>query len=117
MADCSLGLEGWAEGMLERVILIGMWSFGTIGFLLLIPRRQWREGIMAGLIFQTFIWGCDMPAFQFGLLSAPVREFPQASDLAITIIISFIPLSFPSSMFTRDGKAVCGPDFVTFSFG
>ncbi|WP_102273091.1 CBO0543 family protein [Cytobacillus massiliigabonensis] len=80
--------------MMEHFILAAMWIFGFIGFILFIPRKNRRKGIFAFMIFQAFIWLCDMPSFKFGLLSAPVREFPKATDLAITIDYFFYPVLF-----------------------
>lgn len=80
--------------LLERLILVAMWLFGIIGFILFIPRKDWRKGFLAFLMFQAIIWLCDMPSFQIGLLSAPVREFPKATDLPITIDYFFYPVLF-----------------------
>lgn len=82
---------------IEHIILAAMWVFGFLGFILFIPRKNIRHGLLAYLMFQAIIWLCDMPAFEFGLLSAPVREFPKATDLAITINYFFILYCFPST--------------------
>ncbi|MEF2967320.1 CBO0543 family protein [Paenibacillus sp. M1] len=79
---------------MERSILTAMWLIGLVCFFGLIPRERRRKGFLAFLMFQAFIWLCDMPAFQYNLLSAPVREFPKASDLAITINYFFYPVLF-----------------------
>jgi hypothetical protein len=80
--------------LMERLILIAMWLFGFVGFILFIPRQDRRKGFLAFLMFQAIIWLCDMPSFQYGLLSAPVREFPKATDLPITIDYFFYPVLF-----------------------
>jgi hypothetical protein len=80
--------------LVERLILLAMWLFGFIGFIVFIPRQYRRKGFLAYLIFQAIIWLCDMPSFQLGLLSAPVREFPKATDLPITIDYMFYPVLF-----------------------
>lgn len=80
---------------MEHLILLAMWLFGFIGFILFIPRQDRRKGFLAFLMFQAIIWFCDMPSFQFRLLSAPVREFPKATDLPITIDYFFYPVCFP----------------------
>ncbi|PKR86438.1 CBO0543 family protein [Heyndrickxia camelliae] len=80
--------------LIERMILVAMWLFGIVGFILFIPRKDWRRGLFAFLMFQAIIWLCDMPSFQFGLLSAPVREFPKATDLPVTIDYLFYPALF-----------------------
>jgi hypothetical protein len=80
--------------LVERLILLAMWLFGIIGFIVFIPRQARRKGFLAFLLFQAIIWLCDMPSFQLGLLSAPVREFPKATDLPITIDYIFYPVLF-----------------------
>jgi hypothetical protein len=87
---------------MEHLILLTMWLFGFVGFLLFIPRKDRRKGYLAFLMFQAIIWLCDMPSFQYGLLSAPVREFPKATDLAITINYFFIPFCFPYFTLKRE---------------
>lgn len=78
----------------EHLILAAMWIFGFLGFILFIQKKNLRKGLLAYSIFQSIVWLCDMPAFEFGLLSAPVREFPKATDLAITINYLFYPFLF-----------------------
>lgn len=83
--------------LMEHLILVAMWLFGFIGFIgfiLFIPRNKRREGFFAAIMFQAIIWLCDMPAFTFGLLSAPVRELPKATDLALTINYFFYLVLF-----------------------
>ncbi len=80
--------------LMDYLIMAAMWIFGFVGFLLFIPRKDRRKGVFASLMFQAIIWLCDMPAFKYGLLSAPVREFPKATDLAITIDYFFYPVLF-----------------------
>ncbi|WP_285879833.1 CBO0543 family protein [Neobacillus mesonae] len=71
-----------------------MWLFGIAGFILFIPRKDRRKGILAYLMFQAIIWLCDMPSFKYGLLSAPVRILPKATELTITINYIFYPVLF-----------------------
>jgi hypothetical protein len=80
--------------LMEHLILLAMWLLGFIGFIMFIPLHDRRKGFLAFLMFQAIIWLCDMPSFQFGLLSAPVREFPKATDLPITIDYFFYPVLF-----------------------
>ena len=80
--------------LMERLILVAMWLFGFVGFILFIPRKNRRKGLFAFMMFQSIIWLCDMPAFKYGLLSAPIREFPKATDLALTINYFFYPALF-----------------------
>ncbi|MBL4954354.1 hypothetical protein JK635_19515 [Neobacillus sp. YIM B02564] len=80
--------------LMEHLILLAMWLFGFIAFLLFIPRKEWRKGLLAFLMSQAVIWLCDMPSFKYGLLSAPVRELPKATDLPLTINYFFYPVLF-----------------------
>jgi hypothetical protein len=80
--------------ILEHWILVAMWLSGFLGFILFIPRKDRRKGFLAFLMFQAIIWLCDMPAFYFDLLSAPIREFPKATDLPLTIDYILYPVLF-----------------------
>ncbi|MFJ8256640.1 CBO0543 family protein [Peribacillus asahii] len=80
--------------LMEHLILVAMWLLGFVGLILFIPRKNRRKGLFAFMMFQAIIWLCDMPAFKYGLLSAPVREFPKATDLALTINYFFYPALF-----------------------
>lgn len=80
--------------LMERLILVAMWLLGLVGFILFIPRKDLRKGFMAFSMFQSFNWLCDMFSFNYGLISAPVREFPKATDLPITINYLFYPVLF-----------------------
>ncbi|MFT4416183.1 CBO0543 family protein [Fredinandcohnia humi] len=79
---------------INYVILVAMWLLGFIGLFLIIPRKNRRKGFLAFLMFQAIIWLCDMPAFTYGLLTAPVRELPKATDLPLTIDYFFYPVLF-----------------------
>jgi hypothetical protein len=80
--------------LMEHMILAAMWLFGFIGFILFIPNKYRRKGLLAAIMFQAFIWLCDMPSFTYGLLSAPVRILPKATDLTVTINYFFYPILF-----------------------
>ncbi|OLS40077.1 hypothetical protein [Bacillus sp. MRMR6] len=45
--------------IIERLILVAMWAFGIISFILFITRKKLREGTLAILLFQAFIWLYD----------------------------------------------------------
>lgn len=89
---------------LEHVILIAMWLVGIVGFVLFITRKDRREGLFSLMVFQSFVWLCDMFSFEFGLLSAPVRLFPKATDLALTINYIFYPVLFSIYYVKRKSK-------------
>lgn len=80
--------------LLDYMILIALWPLGIICWYLFIPNNKRREGFLALMMFQAIIWFCDMPAFRFGVISAPVRLFPKATDLALTINYIFYPVLF-----------------------
>lgn len=86
--------------LMDYVILAAMWLFGIAGFILLIPRQDRRKGLLAFMVFQSFIWLFDMPSFTYDLLSAPVRLLPKATDLTVTINYLFYPVLF-SIFYTR----------------
>lgn len=79
---------------MDYFILIAMWIIGIIGFIVFIPRKEKRKGILVFMIFQAIIWLCDMFSFSNNLLSAPVRFFPKATDLTVTINYLFYPMLF-----------------------
>lgn len=78
----------------EHFVLLAMWLIGFCILFLFIPRQNRREGILASIMFQAIIWLCDIPSFYFEVFSAPVREFPKASALPITIDYFFYPILF-----------------------
>lgn len=80
--------------LMERLILVAMWLFGFVGLILFIPRKDLRKGFLALMVFQSIIWLCDMFSFKYDLLNAPVRLFPKATDLTITINYFFYPVLF-----------------------
>ncbi|BDH61676.1 hypothetical protein MTP04_18060 [Lysinibacillus sp. PLM2] len=80
--------------LMDHLILVAMWLFGFVGMILFIPRKDLRKGFLALMMFQSIIWLCDMFSFKYGLLSAPIRIFPKATDLAITINNFFYPVLF-----------------------
>lgn len=79
---------------MEHLILIAMWLLGIVGFIVFIPRKDVRMGLLSLLIYQSVIFNCDMFAFKYDLLSAPIRIFPKATHLAITINYIFYPVLF-----------------------
>jgi hypothetical protein len=99
------------------MILVAMWLFGIVGFILFIPHKDRRKGLLAAIMFQAFIWLCDMPSFKCGLLSAPVRIFPKATDLTVTINYFFYPVCLRYFMYIGKQTTVYGIDLHTFSYG
>ncbi|WP_127533927.1 CBO0543 family protein [Paenibacillus kobensis] len=89
----------------ERLVLVLMWLSGALVLVVFIPSNKRREGALALLVLQAIIWLCDLFAFRYGLLSAPVREFPKATDLSITINYFFYPALFAVFYSRRKEKA------------
>ena len=90
--------------LMDHMIQAAMWLFGFIGFILFIPNKDRRKGLLAAFMFQAFIWLCDMPSFTYGLLSAPVRILPKATDLTVTINYFFYPILFAIFFVHRNVK-------------
>lgn len=90
--------------LMERLILVAMWLFGFVGLFLFIPQKDRRKGFLAFLMFQAVIWLCDIPAFKYDLLRAPVRELPKATDLPLTIDYFFYPVLFAIYYVHRSSK-------------
>lgn len=78
--------------LMEHYILIALWLIGIAIFMLFIPRTHLREALLSLMVFQAVIWLFNIPAFLFGLVSAPIREFPKAHDLPITLNYFFYPV-------------------------
>lgn len=89
----------------ERSVLVLMWLSGAAASVAFIPPHKRREGALAFLVFQAIIWLCDLFVFRYGLFSAPVREFPKATDLSITIDYFFYPVMFAVFYVRRKEKA------------
>jgi hypothetical protein len=99
---------------MEHLILLLMWLFGFVGFILLVPKKDWRKGFLAFMMFQAIIWLCDMPAFKYDLLRAPVRELPKATDLPLTIDYFFYPVLFSIFYVHRRVKGSLGSRITYF---
>ncbi|WP_240758487.1 CBO0543 family protein [Lysinibacillus sp. SGAir0095] len=91
-----------------------MWIFGIVGFILFSARKDLRKGFLALMMFQAIIWLCDMLSFKYGLLSAPVREFPKAIDLSITINYFFYPVLFSIFYVHKEVKESRWARFIYF---
>ena len=100
--------------LMEHLILIAMWLFGFAGFILFIPRKDWRKGIFAFLMFQAFIWLCDMTTFSFGWQHAPVRELPKATDMPLTLDYFFYPVLFAIYYINKKTKDGIWSRFIYF---
>jgi hypothetical protein len=98
--------------MIEHLIMLAMWLSGIVGMILFIPKNQRRKGIFAFLLFQAVIWLSDMPAFSYNLLSAPVRVFPKATDLPLTINYFFYPALFAIYYVNRRKKVSLWSKFI-----
>ncbi|RTR30033.1 hypothetical protein EKG37_14130 [Robertmurraya yapensis] len=100
--------------LMEHWIMIAMWLFGFAGFILFIPRKDQRKGILAFLVLQAIIWLCDMITFAFGWQSAPVRLLPKATDMPLTLDYFFYPVLFAIYYVNKKSKGSLWPRFIYF---
>jgi hypothetical protein len=77
---------------IEFVVIVAIWI--TFPFLLYysVPRDRVRELIAVFLFFQMLTWLFSIVMTEFGVLSAPIREFPEATKINFT----FEYLVFPT---------------------
>lgn len=76
----------------DVLVLILMWVIGLLSFIFFTPKNRKRRFILAFFICQTLTWLDSLLLVKFHLIAFPVREFPKASDLLLTVNYFFIPL-------------------------
>ena len=94
--------------------MLAMWLFGTAGFILFIPRKDWRMGFFSFLLFQAIIWLVDMITFALDWQHAPVREFPKATHMPLTLDYFFYPVSFAIYYVNKKSKDCLWSRFIYF---
>ncbi|WP_257535724.1 CBO0543 family protein [Mesobacillus foraminis] len=94
--------------------MIAMWLLGSAGFTLFIPRKDWRKGIIAFLMFQAIIWLGDMITFKFDWQHSPVRLFPKATDMPLTLDYFFYPVLFALFYGTKKLRGSLRSRFIYF---
>ncbi|MFC0472767.1 CBO0543 family protein [Halalkalibacter kiskunsagensis] len=69
----------------ERTVLIATWIIFPLFLLKFVPKERYREMIAVFLFFQTLTWLYSIGLTYFGLLSAPIREFPNATKINFSV--------------------------------
>jgi hypothetical protein len=77
---------------LERNLLLAIWLFGLLVNSTGVPSDKRHSFIIAFLTAQGLDWFAQIMFLQFEVLSFPVREFPAASDMSISLMILLMPL-------------------------
>lgn len=75
----------------ETILLLAMWAVG-IAACLFVPRKARREGWIVFLACQAINWVSSLVEVRLGWIAFPVREFPHATDLGVTLEFFFYPL-------------------------
>ena len=76
---------------LERAVLIGIWITFPILLICFVPKDRVREMIAVFMFFQTLTWVFSLGLTYFDLLSAPIREFPNAKKVNFTVEYMVFP--------------------------
>ena len=69
-----------------------IWIFGLLVIIFGVPGGKRHSFFIAYLTAQGLDWFAQILFLQFNVLSFPVREFPKASDMSITLMILLMPL-------------------------
>ncbi|QOR67848.1 hypothetical protein IM538_06865 [Cytobacillus suaedae] len=65
----------------ELAVIIAIWVIFPIILYFAVPRERIREMIAVFLFFQMLTWLFSIVMTKFGVLSAPIREFPEATKI------------------------------------
>lgn len=65
----------------ELAVIIAIWVIFPIILYFAVPRERVREMIAVFLFFQMLTWLFSIVMTKFGVLSAPIREFPEATKI------------------------------------
>lgn len=69
---------------IEVIVLIAIWVTFPLILYFAVPRDRVREMIAVFLFFQMLTWLFSIVMTKFGVLSAPVRLFPEATKINFT---------------------------------
>ncbi|QOY38401.1 CBO0543 family protein [Anaerobacillus isosaccharinicus] len=69
----------------EQIVLFVLWITLPVILYKVIPKSRRREMVAVFLFFQTLTWIFSITLTYFGLLSAPVREFPDATKVNFSL--------------------------------
>ncbi|WEG14531.1 hypothetical protein PU629_09295 [Pullulanibacillus sp. KACC 23026] len=75
----------------EVFILIILWII-AIGFVFIIPKNKWRLAVVAFLFKQAITWVTGLIVIEFGLISYPVRFFPEVNRSSFSYEYFFYPI-------------------------
>lgn len=76
----------------EVLVLVLMWVIGILSFLIITPKDRKRRFLLAFLICQALTWLIALLLVKYNRISYPVREFPKATDIQVTLNYLFYPL-------------------------
>jgi hypothetical protein len=107
---------------IDRIVLIAVWIFTIMLLVLFTPRHQLREAQIVFLFKQALTWPLGILVVESGLLSYPVREFPNAINTSFSFEYFIYPatciifvLRFPEkrSMLWKIGWYILFPSWMT----
>lgn len=78
----------------DVMILALLWFIAFTVVTFFVPRTRWAEAIFIFLISNSFTWINALIHLELGLISFPVRLFPKATDLSISLDYFLFPILF-----------------------
>ncbi|MCR2803561.1 CBO0543 family protein [Paenibacillus soyae] len=76
----------------EQNLLLLIWLLGLLVIVFGVPYGRRHSFFIAYLTAQGLDWLAEILLLQFNTVSFPIREFPGASDMSITLMIFLMPL-------------------------
>jgi hypothetical protein len=77
---------------LEQNLLLLLWVAGLALTIFTVSGDKWHQWAVAFLACQAFAWLAEILIVKLDLVAYPVREFPKASDLSLTLEIMLVPV-------------------------
>ncbi|WP_123042538.1 CBO0543 family protein [Cohnella candidum] len=77
---------------LEQNLLLVIWVFSLLAILFGVPYGRRHSFVIAFITAQGLDWLAEILLLQYHVLSFPIREFPKASDMSISLMILYEPL-------------------------
>jgi hypothetical protein len=77
---------------MEQNLLLMFWVVGIALITFTVPRGKWHAFLVALLTCQGMAWLTEVAFVKSGIVVYPVREFPKASDLSITMEVMLVPV-------------------------
>nr|WP_281279824.1 CBO0543 family protein [Cohnella pontilimi] len=78
---------------MDRNILFILWFVCVTSIYFLVPRAKAHAFLMCFLACQAVGWPVELLLVQFDGVAYPLREFPKASDLSITVKLVWTPVA------------------------